>query len=256
MFFDGYFNSVAAIISARLKGYERDRMNPADKGELCELFIKEFLEDALGDTFRIFRGGKIVNVAGAESRQIDIILCSKRAIKIFSDKGIYPTETVKGVFSIASTLDLPKLTQCMEEFNSIPKTGYHFIGQQFIPEKFRIETQRVFENLTPVTCIFAYHGEIQQSWVQHIQKWVRENKPNPSLTPDIIVVNNQGMIFKSWTKTGENRYNVDWHFVDFSVTNYPGDAFARVVHDLYNLSYEELWMQPDFTNYFNRDIKA
>jgi hypothetical protein len=41
MFFKGYFNSVSDILEARLKGYERDRMNPADKGESCEVFIKE-----------------------------------------------------------------------------------------------------------------------------------------------------------------------------------------------------------------------
>jgi hypothetical protein len=37
MFFKGYFNSVADILEARLKGCERDQMNPADKGELCNV---------------------------------------------------------------------------------------------------------------------------------------------------------------------------------------------------------------------------
>jgi hypothetical protein len=256
MFFSGYFNSVATIVDARLKGYERDRMNPADKGELCEVFMKEFLEDSLGDNFRIFRGGKIINVAGVESKQLDIVLCSKRTIKIFSDKGIYPTETVKGVFSITATLDKLKLTKCMEELASIPKTGYHFIGQQIFPEKFRIQTQRVFEDLTPVTCIFAYRGDIDQTWASFIQQWVLETKPHHSLTPDLVIVNNKGMIIKQVTKTGENRASFSWHFIDFSITNHPGEAFSRIVHDLYNLSNEELYLQPDYTKYFNRDLGA
>jgi hypothetical protein len=76
---------------------------------LCEIFVKEFLTNALEDNYRTVRGGQIVNSNDDHSKQIDIILCSKRTSKIFSDKGIYPTETVKGVFSITSTLDLPKL---------------------------------------------------------------------------------------------------------------------------------------------------
>src|SRR5882757_3359743 len=115
MFFKNYFNSLADILDAKLKGYERDQMNPADKGELCEVFIKEFLQDTLGDNFRIFRGGKAVNSGGMESKQLDIVVCSKRMITIFLDKGVYPIETVKGVFSITSTLDLAKLDKCMEE---------------------------------------------------------------------------------------------------------------------------------------------
>ena len=254
MLFKNYFDSVATILEAKLNSYERDQMNPADKGELCELFIKDFIEDALSDNFKIFRGGKIVNCLGASSKQLDIVLCSKRTIKIFSDKGIYPTETVKGVFSITATLDLPKLIDCLKEFNSIPKTGYHFTAQKFFPEQFKIETQRIYENATPFTCIFAYKGNIQSSWINDLYKWITENKPNPSLTPDIIVVNKKGMILKKWTKTGDNKFNVTYHFIDFEVSLNPGECFSRILYDLYNLSYEEFFLQPDYTEYFNNDL--
>lgn len=254
MFFRNYFDSVADILEARLKGYERDKMNPADKGELCELFIKEFLMDSLSDNFKIFRGGKVVNCSSKESKQLDIVLCGKKTIKIFSDKGIYPTETVKGVFSITSTLDIQKLNKCLEEFNSIPKTGYHFIAQKFLPEKFKIETQRIFEDLTPFTCLFSFYGDINVSWIDHLYKWIHENKPNPSLTPDIIVVNKRGMIFKKWKKAGENKFNVTYEFVDFKMTTSPGQCFSRILYDLYNLSYEELYLQPGYTEYFNNDL--
>jgi len=59
MLFKNYFNSIADILEARLKGYEIKNMNPADKGELCELLIKDFLLDALSDNFKVFRGGKV-----------------------------------------------------------------------------------------------------------------------------------------------------------------------------------------------------
>jgi hypothetical protein len=142
----------------------------------------------------------------------------------------------------------------MQEFSSIPKTGYHFIAQQFFPEKFKRETQQVFENLTPVTCVFAYYGNIQASWVDHLKLWIQDNKPNPSLTPDFIVVNKKGMIYKVVKKAGDNKLTFTYNFIDFAVTQYPGDAFSRILNELYNLSNEELYMQPDYTHYFNNDF--
>jgi hypothetical protein len=95
MFFKERLISIAEIIDAKFKGYANIAENaPADKGELCELFIKQVLLDALGDSFKIFRGGKIVNCLGVELKQIDILLTGKLNIKLFEDKGIYPTETV------------------------------------------------------------------------------------------------------------------------------------------------------------------
>jgi hypothetical protein len=87
---------------------------------------------------------------------------------------VYPTETVKGVFSITATLDTSKLAHCMAAFNSIPKTGYHFIAQEIFTEKFKIETKKIYENLTPFTCIFAFKGNIQESWIEYLYAWIRE----------------------------------------------------------------------------------
>src|SRR5689334_13104197 len=109
MFFKDYFISIAEIINSQFRGYEAITKNPADKGELCEIFIKNFLQESLGDSFKIFRGGRIVNCLDAESKQIDIILTGKRSIKLFGDKGIFPTETVQGCFSITATLTKEKL---------------------------------------------------------------------------------------------------------------------------------------------------
>jgi lipoprotein signal peptidase len=52
------------------------------------------------------------------------------------------------------------------------------------------------------------------------------------------------MIFKKWDKTGENKFNITYHFVDFIITQNPGECFSRILHDLYNLSHEELFVHP------------
>lgn len=255
MHFRAYCNSIANIMEARLSGYEHDDLNSADKGELCEIFIREFLQDALGDNFRIFRGGKIINCGGEKSKQMDIVVCSKRAIKFFADKGKYPMEIVKGVFSVTSTLNLPKLDASLEELASIPKTGYHFdMPKDLFPESFRIQTQQIFENVTPVCCIFAYSGNIQASWVDYLNKWIETNRPHHSLTPSLIIVNKKGLIFRRVEKTGENRLKFSFHYIDFAETKNPGDAFSRILNELYSLINEDLYMTPAYTYYFNSDL--
>jgi hypothetical protein len=49
--------------------------------------------------------------------------------------------------------------------------------QKFFPKEFRIETQRVFENLTPFTCIFAHKVDIKNIRVDHLNRWINENRP-------------------------------------------------------------------------------
>jgi hypothetical protein len=254
MHFKEYCDSIADKLDAQLKGYSHSDLNPADKGELCEVFVKDVIEEALGDLYRIFRGGKIISAGGGISKQLDVVVCSRQAIKFFSNKGKYPTETVKGVFSITSTLDLSKLDDCLAEFASIPKKGYHFVSpKDLYPEKFKIETQRIFENLTPVCCVFAYKGNIQASWIDHLRQWAEANQPNPSLLPTFIIVNKKGMIFRGVSRLAEDSFKFTYHYVDFSATSHPGEAFARLLNDLFNLGKEDQYMQPDYTYYFNAD---
>jgi hypothetical protein len=134
MFFKNYFLGVADVLQAKFHGHERSNQHSGDKGELCENFVQEFLKDSLADNFKIFRGGQVINSHGQQSKQLDIVLCGKRTIKIFGDKGIYPVESVFGVFSITSTLSFSKLKDCMHEFHSIPKHDYYFSMEKFYGE--------------------------------------------------------------------------------------------------------------------------
>ena len=170
MFFKEYFISIADHIASQYRGYEATTKNPSDKGELCEIFIKKFLLESLEDSFKIFRGGHVINSLGKESKQIDIILTGKRSIKIFGDKGIFHTETVKGCFSITATLSKEKLFDCVEEFKSIPKKGYGFLTPKFGPEKFLEQSVQVWKALLPYKCLFAYKGDVKHEWIADLLK--------------------------------------------------------------------------------------
>lgn len=170
MFFKEHFISLADIIDSKFRGYEKIAKNPADKGELCEIFMKEFLIDALEDSFKIFRGGRIVNSIGEESKQLDIILTGKRTIKIFGDKGIYPTETVYGCVSVTATLTKDKLLDCCREFKSIPKENSHFYSDGYLKKDFIEQSINAWRYLIPYKCIFAYNGQVKEEWINEIKK--------------------------------------------------------------------------------------
>ncbi len=47
MFFKNYLNGIAEMLDVKYKSFLRAEINPADIGELCELFVKEFLSECL-----------------------------------------------------------------------------------------------------------------------------------------------------------------------------------------------------------------
>jgi len=262
MIFQEYFNSVADVLAAKLKGYVRRELNNADKGELCEVFIKDFLFDSFGHLFQIFRGGKIVNSKEEYSYQLDVIVCRKRTIKLFSDKGVYPLESVMGVFSITSTLDPSKLEECCKGLLSIPKRNYKFnIPNQF-PDSFKVQTANIYKFITPYTCVFAFDGSINDKWIKKLNDIVDCTDPALySLLPSLIVVNKKGMILKSKINSSgisdKSQIKLEkptFDFIDLQNSDYYGDCFGRIVNELFNLSHEELYMQFDYTSYFNRDL--
>ena len=61
------------------------------------------------------------------------------------------------------------------------------------------------------------------------------------------------MIFRRITKKGENKLSYSFHYIDFAVTGHQGEAFTRVLFDLFNLAKEDQYMTADYSYYFNSD---
>lgn len=252
MFFKDHFLSIADIIDSKLKAYEKIAVNAADKGELCEIFMKEFLIDSLSDSFKIFRGGRIVDSYGNPSKQIDIILTGKRSIKIFGDKGIYPTETVFGCFSITATLSEKKLIECFEEFQSIPKENYSFFCDPLIPEEYFNRSKELWRTLIPYKCIFAYKGTIKEEWIKILVDKAKDHKIPYNIIPDLIVVNKVGMIEKYPFNKADREPKLN--YVPFNEYSNYGIPFARMLYGMNNRNWEEFSLRPKLEEYLNKDL--
>lgn len=263
MFFKEYFISIADCLDAQFRGIQRAKQNTSDKGELCEIFIKNLLNDLFSDQFKIFRGGKIVNIDNRESKQMDIVLTAKNSIKIFGDKGIYPVESVFGIFSITSTLNHPKLFDgkngVIEEFKSIPKNNPQFIYNNIIDGLPGHEEKMLnyWHNKIPFKCVFGFEGDINESWEKELNQIVASDKDDKQRLPDLILVNKKGMILKLNGPTKTNKGDIidkDFHFTRFvNYTNY-GAPLIQIATTLFALSDWQNTLITKYSEYFKKDV--
>lgn len=255
MFFKEYFKSVADIIEAKYKGHLTLNQNPADKGELSEIFIKDFLIETLGDSFKIARGGKIIDYKGELSKQLDIIIQGKKSLKLFYDKGIYPTETVYGVISVTSTLDKKKVLDCCDEFISIPRKNLIVSIENYVGNDYMEKTKVFWRTHLPVKVIFAYTGTLQKDWIPEIiekskkshhtdQSWINN-------VPDLIIVNKKGYFIKGYNKEVTDCM-LQYFSFDENHDNY-GLPFSKILLWLNTIAYEEAIVKPVLEYYLNQD---
>lgn len=252
MFFKNLLNGTAEALDIRYQSSLRDGINSADIGELCEIFIKEFLTNCLDDQYKIFRGGNIVNTIGDRSPQMDIILTNKNALKIFGDKGIYPIETLIGVFSITSNLTLQKLGDCIKQLSKIPKHNYSFLMDTFYGEKFKNDTDILWKNAVPFSCIYGFKGNIKESWLDEINKQSR-GISDKSLLPSLIVVNKKAMLEKCIKKGKDGQIMYRYEFVPINTKDKYGYYLSKILFHLYNLSGEQNFRTPNYGRYFDKD---
>jgi hypothetical protein len=263
LFFKEYFISIADCLDAQFRGMQRAKQNPADKGELFEVFVKNLLYDLFCDQFKIFRGGKIVDIGNNESSQMDIVLTAKNSIKIFGDKGIYPVESVFGIFSITATLDHTKLFDgkrgVIKEFKSIPKNNPQFIYNTFI-EGIPGHEERMlnyWRDKIPFKCVFGFDGDISESWERELNEIVAGNKDDKHSLPDLIIVNKKGMILKLDGPTKTNKGYIidkDFHFTRFvNYTNY-GAPLIQLAATLFSLSDWQNTLITKYGEYFKKDV--
>lgn len=91
------------------------------KGELRELFVNEVLFSFLSDQFGI-SSGIIINQAGLQSHQNDIIIYDKRVLPPFIKRhniGVFPVESVLAVIEVKTRLTRDNLIETESKFDQL-----------------------------------------------------------------------------------------------------------------------------------------
>lgn len=266
MFIRGYFNSIMEILDAQFKGMARKGQNPTDRGELSEVFVENFLTDIFSDQFKIFRGGKIIDIDEAESKQIDIVLLAKNTPKLFGNKGVYPIESVFGAFSVTSDLSHTKLfgngkSGIIDEFQSIPKNEprFEFNKPSLALPSWETSVMDMWNKRFPFKCAFGFTGDINRNWETELNTMVVDNNDFKNSLPDLIVVNKKGVIRKSLNKPtqliGGGTTDKDFFYTSFEHADC-AIAIATIVNELYVLSTWQDIIAPKYHEYFNKDFRV
>jgi hypothetical protein len=257
MFFRSRFNAIAECLDARYKGATRNGQNPADKGELCEVILREALSPLFGSDYSLFRGGKIIDSTGQESSQFDIILTSRQGIPAFEEKGIYPIETVYGAVHVTSTLTSKKLKEDVESTKSIPKASARF-SKHMGPLIDWNEHETVFRERLPYKVIFAFRGVVTDADLEWLENEAGKGAETKQTLPDLIVVNRTVVIEKvtSVDAVGVGGQPITSHFAKFNLTAEPGIFITLMANELHKFATWIGFVGPDYVPYFNADLKA
>jgi len=255
-FFKNVYIATAECLDSKAKGIITD--NSGDIGELCEIFIKEFLIDSFTGIARIFRGGEVIDTTGNSSKQVDIVVSPINTLKISADKGIYPIESVYGVFSITRTLDHQKLFSadsarggCIENLKSVGilKPQFHFI---FEGSPITLPDFEFHKNYHPYKCVFGYFGDINSKWADELNEILKKDISQRGLLPDLIIVNKKGYISKKHKNNKEKE--VYFEYVDLSSIGHSGSPLIILVHSLLLFLDWQNALRPKYELYFNEDL--
>ena len=116
-----FFQTVSRQMEEEIKTIGKEILHSGMKGNSGEEIIRQFLKKYLPKKFSIAQG-KVVDFAGNESRQIDIIIYDAfHTIPFYTDEtnSIIPVENVCAVIEVKTVLNKAKLIESLGVFQSI-----------------------------------------------------------------------------------------------------------------------------------------
>ena len=169
-------------------------------GEARERFLKEYLQEKLPGRIGIDRGIIISTKSDEQSKQVDLVLYDREKCPMIYNQGdakLFPVEAVYGAIEVKSRLSKDKLEQ---GFNNI------------VSAKDRLMRGRIARNGQEhymLGVIFAY--ELCDNSLDTLRDNLieLEKDVDPWLWPDLIIVNNQGLIYRSGIKDDLRRANLE-----------------------------------------------
>jgi len=126
--------------------------NMGDRGTGRELQVLRFLQTRLPGTVRAEGSSEIIDAAGGESGQCDIVIVDPTTPPFYSDDAtrVYPIEAVHGVVEVKSTLTKAELRGACDKIASVKQ----LVKENYLPDPFH----RTHEWLASVFRIVRHSG--------------------------------------------------------------------------------------------------
>jgi hypothetical protein len=183
-----YFNSLAEILAASSKSASFGEHRP-DTGSNREDLIIDLLNKHLPDRLKSISGGKVMNLEGQLSQQIDVIV-KNDLFPRFDQHGKTRViaESVAGVISVRSKLNKAGLEETIENVASVPPFSDSTLSLSNT-SIVRTDLQAQFISNWPFRAVFAYDSIDPDSIYQHALSYYKSNAARVGRFPDMIIVN-------------------------------------------------------------------
>lgn len=166
------------------------------KGQLRELFVNEVLSCFLTDQFGI-GSGIIINQAGLQSKQTDILIFDKRVLPPFVSKtslGVYPIESILGVIEVKTNLTKENILRTERNFE--------YLRTVICDPKYSYKQKSI--GLKPICAVIGFYGIGQSQLLKADGNiWLSEN---------LMYLTSICLVRKySWIRTTQGGWSVCLH---------------------------------------------
>jgi hypothetical protein len=183
-----YFNSLAEGLAVNSKSASFGQHRP-DTGANREDLVINLLNNHLPDRLKAIAGGKVVNIEGDLSKQIDVIVKNDLFPRFDQHgKSCVIAEAVAGVVSVRSHLDKAGLEETIENVASVPEfsdSTLSLTNSSIV----RSNLQSQFTSNWPFRVVFAYDSIDPDTIYQHALAYYKTHSARAHKLPEMIIVN-------------------------------------------------------------------
>ncbi len=167
--------------------------HPGDLGDNRERGIAVFLKEHLPSAYQVYRGGKVIDTFGRESKQVDVIICNSLVPQLVTEnKTLYFVEGVMGAIESKSFLSKDELRDCLVKCGQIKRlTKVYEKGSEVVGvSEFAYKLNKVHFS------VFAYDSPDLQTVTDNVIRLSVEMGLDPEMEIDCVCVLRKGIIFK------------------------------------------------------------
>lgn len=168
--------------------------HPGDIGDNREQAIEIFLRQHLPPIFQIYRGGKVIDSAGNESTQADIIICNSFIPRLCTEmKTLFFVEGVMGVVECKSNLNKEKLQECVKACRELKQLNkvFEYQNEVYYKQEYSYKLDKVYFS------VMAYDSPSIDTVAKNLLNFNKELEIDTFSEIDCICVINKGVMFKT-----------------------------------------------------------
>jgi hypothetical protein len=230
-----YFNDLAEVLdaNARIGGVDG---HSSDTGENREALIEKFVNDHCPRRLRCHRGGRILGLGQAQSKQIDCVVVSDVVPGfLHQHRSFFVVEAVAMAISVKSHLNKGTLFDALENLASIPQLTPEAVSQTSAVRHASWVDRLI--NSTPALTVWSFDGIDGETTLRHTVDYYEANPAIPwNRRPRAILVNKKFAI--NWSSPAMELWNgssVAPQTFHLSRTDaHPGYTLGQIVVQLSN----------------------